>query len=111
MRLHSLLLTGLLCACGTTDSAVTQQSTPELHSSINACDDGPAASAGDARCESCLEEASCAAGPDPVWLVDIGKCVCTDNDPANCVYEFCCALSFKWDPRACACVPDTGDDC
>ncbi len=48
---------------------------------------------------------------DPVWLVDIGKCVCTDNDPANCVYAFCCALSFKWDTLSCTCVPDTGDDC
>jgi hypothetical protein len=76
-------------------------------SSINSCDDGVEACAGNAQCESCLIEGECASGPSPVWTGT--ECVCTDDNPANCVYEFCCALNFEWDPNACACLP-CGDD-
>jgi hypothetical protein len=102
-----------LAACAdkpaTTETAKKSQSSQPF--SINSCDDGVEACAGNAQCESCLIEGECAAGPSPVWTGT--ECVCTDNDPSNCVYQFCCALGFAWNPDACQCLPcgdEHGDD-
>lgn len=73
--------------------------------SINSCDDGIEACNGNAPCISCLQDAECASGPNPVWTGT--ACACTDDNPANCVYEFCCALGFDWDPESCACLPES----
>jgi hypothetical protein len=96
-----------LAACAdASSSAPTDRKTQPP--SINSCDDGVEACAGNARCESCLIEGECAAGPSPVWTGT--ACVCTDNDPANCVYQFCCALGYSWNPNACRCLPNGDDD-
>lgn len=93
------------CADGPTTLEVERKAQPP---SINSCDDGVEACQGDTRCESCLIEGECASGPNPVWTGT--ACVCTDNNPANCVYEFCCALGYEWNPSACRCLPHGGGD-
>lgn len=90
----------LLAACASDPEPQTR--TTE-HLSINSCDDGVEACEGNERCESCLIEGGCADGPSPVWTGS--ECVCTDDNPANCVYEFCCALGYDWNPDACECLP------
>lgn len=94
----SAALALVACADNSTSQAHQKDSDP---SSINACDDGVDACNGNAQCISCLEDGGCASGPDPVWTGT--ACVCTDNDPANCVYTYCCAIGFEWNPTACAC--------
>lgn len=110
---HKALLGGVvgaaiaLAACAErTDTVATEKKSQPA--SINSCDDGVEACAGNPQCESCLIEGECAAGPSPVWTGT--ECVCTDDEPANCVYEFCCALGFEWNPNACACLPCEDDD-
>lgn len=71
-------------------------------SSINYCDDGPGACGSNTQCLSCLIDAQCAEGPDPVWTGT--ECVCADT-PEHCQLEFCCSTTTEWNPTACACVP------
>lgn len=99
------IVTLALAACG--DNAAPQRQKDSELSSINACDDGVAACEGNAQCESCLNDGECASGPDPVWTGT--ACVCSDNDPANCAYEYCCAIGYEWSVDACACVSKDKD--
>jgi hypothetical protein len=101
MILATLTAALLLTACADKPATldIERRSQPP---SINSCDDGVEACAGNAQCESCLIDGECAAGPSPVWTGT--ACVCTDNNPANCVYQFCCALGFRWNPSACRCL-------
>ena len=71
-------------------------------SSINYCDDGPGACGSNAQCLSCLNDAQCAEGPDPVWTGT--ECVCADT-PEHCQLKFCCSTTTEWNPTACACIP------
>jgi hypothetical protein len=89
-----------LAACGEETTRATQTTGQD---SINACDDGLDACEGNEQCISCLDEGACASGPDPVWTGT--ECVCAETDPANCAFQYCCAIDFEWDPEACACVP------
>lgn len=111
MQRISLILASATAALALAACADASSTTPTDRKtqppSINSCDDGVEACAGNVQCESCLIEGECAAGPSPVWTGT--ACVCTDNDPANCVYQFCCALGYRWNPNACRCLR-TGDD-
>lgn len=71
-------------------------------SALNACDNGSDACGSNAACRSCLDEAGCAEGPDPVWTGS--ECVCADT-PEHCQYTFCCATGWVWNPGVCACIP------
>lgn len=109
----SLAIAGALVGALSLGSACTETSprtSTVQNAAINSCDDGVAACEGNAACESCLIEGECAAGPSPVWTGE--ACVCTDDNPANCVYDYCCALGFEWNPEACECLPcgDEEDD-
>lgn len=95
----TVALTLAACAESSTPGSIDRKTQPP---SINSCDDGVDACAGNLQCESCLIDGECAAGPSPVWTGT--ACVCTDNNPANCVYQFCCALGYKWNPNACKCI-------
>ena len=105
--LVSVIAALALAACANDRSTVDTERKAQPPS-INSCDDGVEACAGNLRCESCLIEGECASGPSPVWTGT--ACVCTDDNPANCVYQFCCALGYRWNPSACRCLPHGDDD-
>jgi hypothetical protein len=81
----------------------------ELPPVVGACQESSDCQ-GDANCEACLEEGTCAEG-HVLWVVGAPTpqegCICTPTEPGDptCQYEWCCPDDQEWNAEACDCVP------
>ena len=91
------------CACVPADGG------EELPPVVGACQESSDCQ-GDANCELCLEEGSCAEG-HVLWVVGATTqqegCICTPTEPGDptCQYEWCCPDDQEWSAEACDCIP------